>query len=54
VRVPDPYPLMTVAYALEALTIRFGAENVMRVESQVTVKLQHPGRRISLPVSFDN
>src|SRR6266498_1230342 len=43
--VPDPYPLMTVAYTLEALKVRFGAENVMHEESQVTLKLQYPSRQ---------
>ena len=43
---------MTVAYALDALKIRFGADNVMHVHSQVTLKLQYPGRQDLTSVSL--
>jgi hypothetical protein len=44
-RPTDRYPLMTLEYALEALKVRFGADNVVGEKGQVTLKLMDPGRQ---------
>jgi hypothetical protein len=46
----DPYPLMTVEYAMGALRARFGADNVTLAERQVTIKVQHVGLEDLSPV----
>ena len=50
--VPDPYPLMTMAYALDALKIQFGTDIVIGVHSQVTLKLHYPDRQDHTSVSL--
>jgi hypothetical protein len=42
----DPYPLMRLDYVLEALQLRFGADNVMEENGRVTLKLKCPGRPV--------
>jgi len=41
----DPYPTMNLEYALKALRIRFGKENVKFAPAsrQITVPVQYPG-----------
>jgi len=46
----DPYPLMTVEYALKALKRRFGATNVVREQRGVCVKVKYRGRQDLVPV----
>jgi hypothetical protein len=45
---------MPLAYALDALKVRFGADNVMEENGHVTLKVEYPGRQalalVSLPV----
>ena len=48
----DPYPLMRVDYALEALKLLFGADNVMEEKGRVTLKLKCPGRQAHAFVSL--
>ena len=51
-RPTDRYPLMTLDYALEALKVRFGADNVAEEKGQVTLKLAYPGRQAPAFVSL--
>jgi hypothetical protein len=48
----DRYPLMTLDYALAALKVRFGADNVVEEKGQVTLKLMSPGRQAHALVSL--
>jgi hypothetical protein len=41
----DPYPLMTVQYAVAALRARFGCECVMCESHEITLRLQQQGRK---------
>jgi hypothetical protein len=41
----DPYPLMTLEYAVKALKVRFGADNVIVDKAQIRVRVQYPGDR---------
>jgi len=50
----DPYPLMTVQYAVAALRARFGSERVTCESHGITIRLQPQGRKgISLLVLTD-
>jgi hypothetical protein len=46
----DPYPLMTLEYAMAALKVRFGTDNVMLAERQITIKVHDSGREGLTPV----
>ena len=48
----DPYPLMRLDYVLEALKLRFGADNVMEENRTVTLKLMYPERQALAFVSL--
>jgi len=53
-QIVDPYPLMTVEYAVAALRARFGGENVARDESEatVTVTVRQPGGNAPTPLAL--
>jgi hypothetical protein len=46
----DPYPLMTVDYAVAALRARFGGENVICEEGEVAVRIHRPGGELTLVI----
>jgi len=41
----DPYPLMTVQYAVAALRARFGSERITWESHGITIRLQQQGRK---------
>jgi len=49
----DPYPLMNLEYAVNALKVRFGADNVIVEKSQIRVRVQYPGdrKRVGVPLT---
>ena len=51
----DPYPLMTLEYAVKSLRVRFGADNVIVDKAQIRVRVQYPGdrKRIWVPLTGD-
>jgi hypothetical protein len=51
----DPYPLMTLEYAVKALKVRFGADNVIVDKAQIRVRIQYPGgrKRVGVPLTED-
>src|SRR5947209_3375954 len=52
INVVDPYPRMTLEYALKALKVRFGAGNVVRGQGQVSVNVQVPDRQQSISLTL--
>ena len=51
---PDPYPAMTLEYALESLKLQYGAENVVHdlASNRIGITVKDPGEDKPVSVSL--